>query len=130
MPSQSAAGDTPRPLSHRNELVILGLTQAGATFRPSDWAQRLSGVVASFGEDQRISYSPYVKPIISGGVDCVLIDMRLLSVNPTAVDFLLGFAHSNGLRVRRGREEVRLHPQASPDATSGWGWLASAPDAV
>jgi len=130
MPSQSAAGDTTRALPRLNELIILGLTHAGAPFRPSDWAQRLCGVVASFGEDQRISYSPYVKPIISGGVACVLVDMRLLAVNPTAVDFLLGFAHSNELRVRRGREEVRLHPQASPDATSGWGWLASAPGAV
>ena len=130
MPSQSAAGDTARALAHLNELVILGVTQTGATFRPSDWAQRLCGVVASFGEDQRISYSPYVKPIISGGVDCVLIDMRLLGMNPAAVDFLLGFAHSNGLRVRRGREEVRLDPQANPEATSGWDWLASVPAAV
>ena len=30
-----------------NEVIILGVTQSGQTFRPSDWAERLAGVMSS-----------------------------------------------------------------------------------
>jgi hypothetical protein len=30
------------------EVFILGVTQNGRTFRPSDWAERLAGVMSSF----------------------------------------------------------------------------------
>ena len=31
-----------------NEIFILGLTHAGRVFRPSDWAERLAGVMSAF----------------------------------------------------------------------------------
>ena len=31
-----------------SEIFIQGLTHAGRTFRPSDWAERLAGVMAQF----------------------------------------------------------------------------------
>jgi hypothetical protein len=44
-----------------SEILIIGITESGSTFRPSDWAERLCGVMSLFGEDQRISYSPFVR---------------------------------------------------------------------
>ncbi len=84
------------------EIVIIGITESGSPFRPSDWADRLCGVVSLFGEDQRISYSPFVRPIAVGGVRCVAVDVRLEQLNPAAFEFLLGFARDNELRVRDG----------------------------
>ena len=45
------------------EFVIQGLTLDGKPFRPSDWAERLCGVMAAFGGDHRMQYSPYVHPV-------------------------------------------------------------------
>ena len=42
------------------ELVILGVTSEGRAFRPSDWAERLCGVMCAFGGDHRMQYSQYV----------------------------------------------------------------------
>jgi hypothetical protein len=99
------------------ELVILGITKSGATFRPSDWAERLCGCMSLFGEDQRISYSPYLRPVVSQGVRCVVVDTRLEQVNHAAFEFLMGFVRDNGLQMRRGRDEPR-EPEA---ALSGGG---------
>jgi len=89
------------------EIVIVGVTRNGQTFRPGDWAERLCGCMSLFGEDQRINYSPYLKPIISAGIKCVVIDRRLQETNPEAFSFLMSFAHDNALQVREGRHQVR-----------------------
>ncbi len=93
------------------EIVILGVTGTGETFRPSDWADRLCGVMSIFGEDQRISYSPYVKPSVSAGRKCVLVDTRLETLNPAAFEFLMGFARDNELRLHAGSDEQPLVKQ-------------------
>src|SRR4051812_11172528 len=54
------------------EFVIQGLTQDGKPFRPSDWAERLCGVMSAFGGDHRMQYSPFVHPITANGVRCVV----------------------------------------------------------
>lgn len=82
-----------------SNLIIHGLTLSGRTFRPSDWAERLSGVMSTFGGDHRMSYSPYVKPLTYEGVKSVAIDKRLQEVDVRAFDFLLNFARDNGLQV-------------------------------
>jgi hypothetical protein len=92
-----------RPL----EIVIIGITRNAQTFRPSDWAERLCGCMALFGEDQRINYSAYLKPSVCAGVKCVVIDGRLEETNPEAFGFLMSFARDNELQVRDGRHEVR-----------------------
>ena len=89
------------------EIIIIGITESGTTFRPSDWAERLCGVMSLFGEDQRISYSPFVRPILSAGVRCVVVDRRLQELRPEAFEFLVGFARDNELRLRAGREIAR-----------------------
>lgn len=89
------------------EFVILGITRDGQPFRPSDWAERLCGVMSAFGGDHRMLYSPFVHPITANGVRCVVVDSRLESIEPMAYRFLLNFAKDNELRVRQGRVEER-----------------------
>jgi hypothetical protein len=92
------------------EFVILGVTLDGKPFRPSDWAERLCGVMSAFGGDHRMQYSPFVHPITTDGVRCVVVDVRLEEVEPMAYRFLLSFAKDNELRTRDGRvaERTRL----------------------
>jgi len=92
------------------EFVIQGITRDGKPFRPSDWAERLCGVMAAFGGDHRMQYSPFVHPITVDGVRCVVVDVRLEEIEPMAYRFLINFAKDNELRVRDGRvaERTRL----------------------
>lgn len=89
--------------------LILGLTSSGRAFRPSDWADRLAGVMARFqppgtGPQSRLSYSPYVRPAIRDGVRCVIVDPRLRDIEPMAYAFLLNFARDNDLQIASAGE--------------------------
>jgi len=90
-----------------DEFLIKGVTIGEEPFRPSDWAERLCGVMSAFGSDGRMRYSPYVRPITSAGMKCVVVDVRLKEVEPMAYSFLLNFAKDNELQVRPGRGEKR-----------------------
>ena len=97
------------------EFVISGVTLDGKPFRPSDWAERLCGMMSVFGEDRHLSYSPYLKPMLSAGVRCVVIDRQLEQIDPAAYSFLLSFARDNELDLRPGRklqrpDELELKP--------------------
>lgn len=81
------------------EIVIQGLTSAGRTFRPSDWAERLAGVMASFGDDQKLAYHAHVRPMLLEGVRCVAVDKKLEKINPQIFQFLMSFAKDNDLRI-------------------------------
>lgn len=81
------------------ELIIQGLTTSGRAFRPSDWAERLSSVLSTFGEDHRMTYSPYVRPTTLAGVKCVVVDKQLQIEQPAAFSFLMNFARENDLKV-------------------------------
>jgi hypothetical protein len=86
------------------QFFIQGVTRDGKTFRPSDWADRLCGVMAQFrpeGDtgDPRFTYSPYVRPVMSGGIRSVFVDERLREIEPKALDFVLNFAHDNNLQL-------------------------------
>ena len=100
------------------EIVIQGATASGQPFRPSDWAERLCGVMSAFSEDRYLSYSPYLKPIIAAGVRCVLVDVKLAEVDPAAYRFLLDFAKDNELRIRPGRKQKRPEEATAGAATS------------
>ncbi len=91
------------PSSHK-EVFIQGITQDGRTFRPSDWAERLAGVMSSFrpGGSQpgdHISYSPWCVPTVIGGVKCVIVNSALRALEPMAWDFVMNFAKDNDLRT-------------------------------
>ena len=81
------------------EIVIQGLTSEGRTFRPSDWAERLSGILASFGEDQKLAYHEYVRPMLLEGVRCVAVDKKLEKAHRPVFRFLMDFAKDNDLRI-------------------------------
>lgn len=85
-----------------SQILILGLTNSGRPFRPSDWAERLSGVMSTFGTDHRMSYSPYVRPTSVNGVKCVVVDKNLQNVEPRAYGFLMAFAQENDLQIQDG----------------------------
>jgi hypothetical protein len=89
------------------EFVIQGVTLDGRPFRPSDWAERLCGVMSAFGGDHRMQYSPYVHPVTAAGLRCVVVDVRLEEIEPMAYRFLLSFARENELKTRDGRDANR-----------------------
>jgi hypothetical protein len=86
------------------EVFIQGLTQDGKTFRPSDWAARLAGVMSQFrpGGPQpgsHLSYSPWCVPTVINDVKCVVVHRDLRDAEPMAWDFVMNFARDNHLRV-------------------------------
>ena len=63
--------------------VIVGLTSEGKRFRPSDWAERLCGIMSQFGSDHKMRYSPYVQPgPDENGAKTVRVDARLYDIEP------------------------------------------------
>lgn len=83
------------------KVIIQGITQDGGTFRPSDWAERLCGAVASYGPGRRIIFHPNVKLASLEGVKCVVIDANLEDDNEMLFEFLIDFADENNLQVLR-----------------------------
>jgi hypothetical protein len=86
------------------EVCILGRTRTGKTFRPSDWAERLAGVMSQFrpGGPQpgsHLGYSPWCIPTTRDGVKCVIVHRDLRDAEPMAWDFCLNFARDNELEL-------------------------------
>lgn len=84
---------------NHHRLVIQGVTPNGRAFRPSDWAERLCGIMSTFGGDHQMRYSPFVRPMMLDGVRCVLVEPSLADIEPRAYRFLLDFANDNELLV-------------------------------
>lgn len=80
-------------------IIIQGVTTNGRAFRPSDWAERLCGIMSTFERDQQMRYSQSVRPIMLDGVRCVLVERALSETEPRAFRFLLDFAKDNELNV-------------------------------
>jgi hypothetical protein len=87
------------------EFFIQGITNDGKPFRPSDWAERLCGVMSCFrpegtgGPHVHLQYSPYVRPTVLGGVKSVVVNEELREIEPLAYHFVLDFAKDNNLQV-------------------------------
>lgn len=80
-------------------IVIEGITSQGRTFRPSDWAERMSGSMASF-KDSRIHYSPLLQPSVNTeGHKCILLDPALETTSPDVYRSILNFARENHLKI-------------------------------
>jgi hypothetical protein len=88
-----------------SEFFILGLTTDGKQFRPSDWAERLCGVMSCFrpegsgGRNAHLQYSPLVRPIMINGVRAVVVSETLREIEPMAYNFVVEFAKDNKLQV-------------------------------
>lgn len=93
-------------------LIIRGVTNSGERFRPSDWAERLAGVMSQFRPEGsrggHLTYSPYVVPRVIEGVRCVVVDHRLRELEPLAWQFVCNFASDNDLQTREADVD---HPQ-------------------
>ncbi|MDO5101679.1 MAG: DUF3579 domain-containing protein [Lautropia sp.] len=107
LPSQA---DPLAHVRHAKRFVIIGQTAEGRAFRPSDWAERLAGVMAGFRPGRaaagrsahaqaHLSYSPYVLPSTHEGFKCVIVDARLRDIEPLAHHFVLNFALDNRLKL-------------------------------
>jgi len=86
------------------EVFIQGVTLAGKTFRPSDWAERLAGVMSQFRPGgarpgSHLSYSPWCIPSAVGGIKCVVVHPDLRDAEPLAWEFCMNFAKDNELQV-------------------------------
>ena len=102
----------PMVLKIADEVFIQGLTREGRTFRPSDWAERLAGVMSSFrpGGAQpgsHLSYSPWCVPTVVNGIKCVIVNSELRAFEPMAWDFVMNFAKDNELRITEGAPPQR-----------------------
>jgi len=82
------------------QLVIESVNEDGRKFRPSDWIERISAVMGSFGPDHRLHYSKSVQPKIVNGEKCLVVDSRLEQDDPTGYQYIIKFARENQLRVR------------------------------
>ncbi|QGZ41625.1 uncharacterized protein DUF3579 [Pseudoduganella flava] len=88
-----------------SEFFILGLTTDGKQFRPSDWADRLCGVMSCFrpagtgGRNAHLQYSPLVRPEMINGVKAVVVNETLKDIEPMAYHFVKQFALDNKLQV-------------------------------
>jgi len=84
------------------EIFIQGITRDGRTFRPSDWAERLAGVMSSFRgarPGSHLSYSPWCVPRIIDGIKTVVVHTDLRQHDAMAWDFVMNFAKDNDLQV-------------------------------
>ena len=115
--TEPGVSEVQRSESDPRQFFVHGITTEGRPFRPSDWAERLAGVLSCYrpggiasGRDAFIGYSPYVRPMVVDGVKCVLVDERLRAVERMAFDFVMNFARDNGLPVYEAR--------ALPDGSS------------
>lgn len=81
------------------EIIIQGITLAGKQFRPSDWVDRMCSTYATFGDDKKLRYSPYLKPKLVNNVRSLSVDMKLKDVNPEGFEQLMQFAKENELSV-------------------------------
>jgi hypothetical protein len=81
-------------------VLILGVTNSGRTFRPSDWVDRLAGRFSTFCRDRRLKYSLCVRPLTVEGLRGLLVDIRLVESDPGAFRFLMDFAVDNDLLIR------------------------------
>jgi len=85
------------------QIFIQGVTREGKTFRPSDWAERLAGVMSSFRPGgvqpgSHLSYSPWCFPTVINGIKCVVCSMELRDADVMAWDFVMNFAKDNNLQ--------------------------------
>ena len=101
------------------EVFIQGITSDGRTFRPSDWAERLAGVMSSFRPGgatpgSHLSYSPWCVPTSIGGVKCVIVHMDLRDHDVMAWDFVMNFARDNDLQIAEACVVPDTPPPAKP----------------
>lgn len=88
------------------KIIIEGVTESGETFRPSDWAERMSGSMCTFN-NHRIVYSPLLQPSVQAGAKCVVLDPTLKETNPEMYQSIMEFVKDNKLKTHEEEEEPK-----------------------
>ena len=96
------------------DVVLWGMTTAGRTFRPSDWAERLAGLTSAFGFDQKLEYSPLVRPVNVREMRAVVVESSLAELEPRLYQFMLQFARDNELQMTHAHEALASLQTLSP----------------
>ena len=86
-------------LEQMKKIIIEGITEGGNKFRPSDWAERMSGAMSSFGKDQRIRYSPMLKPMTLNGIKCITVDPGMKDQHPEMFQYIMQWVNTNHLKI-------------------------------
>lgn len=86
--------------------IIEGYTEEGKKFRPSDWIDRISSMMASYGASHRLVFSELLHPELYQGQKCLIIDTQLEDVNPAMFEYVMQFVKDNNLKMRQVCEEV------------------------
>lgn len=87
------------------KIIIEGVTNEGQRFRPSDWAERMSGKMATF-RNRRVYYSPLLQPSTNKeGFKCVMLDPALKESNPALYNSIMEFAQTNNLKICKDEDE-------------------------
>jgi len=89
-----------------HDVVIWGVTHAGRTFRPSDWAERLAGLTAAYHLADRLAYSALVSPVIVRGVRALVVSGELSTKEARLYRFLINFARDNDLMTTESAEPI------------------------
>ena len=99
--SDTGENSSPQNDSEDNALmlIIFGETQTGKKFRPSDWCERLYGVLRVLGDEAK-EVTEYVHLVNHDGQKCILIDSRLECFHPKVYSFFTRFAKDNNLAVQ------------------------------
>ena len=98
--------------SEKSDHFILGVTQKGNKFRPSDWVDRIAAVFAEFDYRQRLCYHRLVHPSIHQGLRCLFVAGSLAMVDPAAYGFVMEFASSNHLQIVEIAQAEEVLPTA------------------
>ena len=92
----------------KSKIVIEGITPDGKPFRPSDWAERVSGQLSTF-KNHRMIYSPLLRPSHKDGKRCLVIDTELKVVYPALYQQIIDFATVNKLTICKEEEYGDKH---------------------
>lgn len=85
------------------EWVILGVMETGEVFDVPAWPDRLCGMLAEQGPDNRMSYSNYLLPAHINGHPAVIVKNRLAQDDPVSFAIVTRFVTENQLKTRPGR---------------------------
>lgn len=86
---------------HVRSWIILGVTKANKTFRPSNWAERLCELAITFDGKGTFSYSKDLHPIHFKGTPAVRVGSALLSDKPEVWQQIAFFVSLHELQAVR-----------------------------
>jgi len=88
--------------------IIESVKTDGNRFRPSDWIERISTSLGTFGSDHRLCYDHEVQPCMINGQKCLVVGKALSNRDPELLSYIMKFAEDNQLRIQEDRRSLDL----------------------